>query len=220
MSTAYGSSLTRLDIGLLSTALPLQLPLADGSTLTVNILTADNKEAFAIVHKAMNAVIQDGRTYPQREELNEEGFRDYFCGGVGFFGQTSDGVTIGGFYVKPNFPGRSSHICNGGFVICPEFRGKGYGGALADAFVQVAPLLGFKASVFNLVYANNTASVRLWQRKGFQQIGIVPEGGRLRVEGKENKEEYVDALVFYMEFANNALSKRALEQFTVSGLTS
>ena len=27
-----------------------------------------------------------------------------------------------GFYIKPNFPGRSSHYCNGGFIVDEEQR--------------------------------------------------------------------------------------------------
>ncbi|KAH8828240.1 hypothetical protein DL96DRAFT_1602382 [Flagelloscypha sp. PMI_526] len=71
-----------------------------------------------------------------------------------------DQCLAGFFYVKPNYPGRSSHICNAGFVTVPEHRGKGIGTILANSFVYYAPKLGYKGSVFNLVYVNNVASVR------------------------------------------------------------
>ena len=31
---------------------------------------------------------------------------------------------LGCFYIKPNFPGRCAHICNGGFIVNPNYRGK------------------------------------------------------------------------------------------------
>lgn len=42
----------------------------------------------------------------------------------------------------------------------PRFRSVGVATALGRSFLEYAPRLGYKASVFNLVYVNNTASVR------------------------------------------------------------
>lgn len=50
---------------------------------------------------------------------------------------------------------------------------------------------GYKYSVFNLVFANNPASSRIWDRLGFQVLGRVPGAGRLA-----NSEELVDALIY------------------------
>ncbi|KAF5322258.1 hypothetical protein D9619_001692 [Psilocybe cf. subviscida] len=105
----------------------------------------------------------------------------------------------GYFYVKPNYPGRSSHICNAGFVVPPRQRGYGYGSQLAKAYVYYAPILGYEASVFNLVYVNNIASVKLWERLGFSKAGRIPRAGRLRTKDG-NGEEFIDAWVFYKSF--------------------
>ncbi|KAJ8520476.1 hypothetical protein ONZ45_g2722 [Pleurotus djamor] len=88
----------------------------------------------------------------------------------------------GFYYIKPNYPGRSSHICNAGFVVPTKHRGRSYGGALARSYVYYAPKLGYQASVFNLVYVNNVASVR-------------PDG---------HGEHYVDAHVFYKSFIEDS----------------
>ena len=32
---------------------------------------------------------------------------------------------LGSFYVKPNYPGRSSHVCNGGFLVTDAARNRG-----------------------------------------------------------------------------------------------
>lgn len=75
------------------------------------------------------------------------------------------------------------------------------------AFIQIAPLLGYKASMFNLVFMSNVASVRLWRSLKFQEIGKVPNAGYL-IKNKEIserakaevEEEYVDAIMFYYNF--------------------
>ncbi|CAO3649687.1 unnamed protein product [Cunninghamella echinulata] len=50
---------------------------------------------------------------------------------------------------------------------------------MGECFPVVASTLGYKASVFNLVFENNTASVKIWKRLGFQEVGRIPKAGRL-----------------------------------------
>lgn len=61
-------------------------------------------------------------------------------------------------------------------------------------------MLGYKASVFNLVYVNNIASVKIWDSLGFNRVGLVPQAGCLknRIEGEED--EFVDAYVYHKTF--------------------
>ncbi len=77
-----------------------------------------------------------------------------------------------------------------------NYRGKGAGVVMGEAFKVLVPALGYKASVFNLVFANNIASIAIWRKLGFQEIGRVPKAGRLR----NNPNELVDAIIFYYDF--------------------
>ncbi|SCZ90396.1 BZ3500_MvSof-1268-A1-R1_Chr1-3g01962 [Microbotryum saponariae] len=108
-------------------------------------------------------------------------------------------AVVGMYYIKPNYPGRSSHNCNGGFVVPPVHRGLKVGKTLGRSYLHYAPLLGYKASVFNLVYVNNIASVKIWDSLGFQRAGLIPNAGLLKKAEGEG-EEYVDAIVFYYNF--------------------
>ncbi len=113
----------------------------------------------------------------------------------------------------------SEQICNAGFLVPPVRRKGGYGSTLARSYVHYAPKLGYRASVFNLVYINNEASVkyvvslgpslmkverlhsicRLWERLGFTKAGRIPQAGRLKREDGKG-EEFVDAWVTYKSF--------------------
>lgn len=106
----------------------------------------------------------------------------------------------GVYYVKPNYPGRSSHICNAGFLIPSSQRGQGLGLTLGRSYLYYAPRLGYEASVFNLVYVNNIASVRIWESLDFTKAGRIPRAGRLKKADSSEEEEYVDAWVFYKRF--------------------
>lgn len=54
----------------------------------------------------------------------------------------------------------SLQICNAGFLIPASQRGRGFGSILARSYLHYGPRLGYEASVFNLVYVNNIASVK------------------------------------------------------------
>jgi L-amino acid N-acyltransferase YncA len=145
----------------------------------------------------LNVIIEEGKAYPQEFPLEKEQFRNYF--------QTAyvckQGETVlGAFYIKPNFPGRCSHICNGGFIVEPVHRGKGVGKAMGRAFIKIAPAMGYKASMFNLVFESNAASVALWKGLGFQVIGKLPGAGRM-----VGSDKLVDALMFHYSFEHNAV---------------
>lgn len=73
----------------------------------------------------------------------------------------------------------------------PAARGQGVGTAMGRAYLDIARELGYRYSVFNLVFANNLASIQIWKNLGFQIIGRVPAAARL-----ENSKELVDALIF------------------------
>ncbi|OAG05498.1 uncharacterized protein CC84DRAFT_1164015 [Paraphaeosphaeria sporulosa] len=103
------------------------------------------------------------------------------------------------YYIKPNYPGRSSHLCNGGFMVPSGARGLGLGRIAARSFCFYGPAVGYRGSVFNLVYASNEASVRLWTKLGFTNVGRIPEAGRLKKVGGGG-EEYADAWVVHGDF--------------------
>ncbi|KZO97328.1 acyl-CoA N-acyltransferase [Calocera viscosa TUFC12733] len=179
---------------------------------------------FEHLHTLFNSILDEGRTYPQEFELSGQAFEDYYFGEIADAWVRRDVEKIedilgkdvkeykehvvGMYYVKPNYPGRSSHCCNGGFIVDPSHRGAGYGYILGMSYLQFAPRLGYLASVFNLVYANNTASLKIWDKLGFTRAGLIPRAGRLRKKG-EDGEEFVDAVVFWKSLvADEAWTKR------------
>jgi hypothetical protein len=48
---------------------------------------------------------------------------------------------LGSFYIKPNYPGRSSHVCNGGFLVTDGARNRGVGRLMGEGYLQWAPKL-------------------------------------------------------------------------------
>ena len=187
MSSAYGS--LNADLENVIDIQPIHVQLKDGSTATLTPLLEEHRSETLSI---FTGIIRDGDTYPQENELSMQQFVNYFNRA---FVLVQNNVILGAFYCKPNFPGRCSHICNGGFIVHPKYRGLGVGIALGEQFLKIAPKMGFKAAMFNLVFESNLASVKLWNRLGFQVIGRVPKAGRLR-----GNSELIDALMYYKEF--------------------
>ncbi|CAD6568000.1 MAG: hypothetical protein CYPHOPRED_002290 [Cyphobasidiales sp. Tagirdzhanova-0007] len=140
---------------------------------------------------------EGARTFEETHELPQSFFAD-FQAEMG--NKLWSDVIAGSYYIKPNYPGRSSHCCNAGFIVEPKHRNLKIGRTLAKSYLHFAPRLGYKFSIFNLVYVNNVASVRIWDSLGFTRAGLVPKAGRLKTVDGES-EEYVDAILYWKDLS-------------------
>ncbi|CAF3682673.1 unnamed protein product [Rotaria sp. Silwood1] len=227
MSSAYGKidRPKEYDSSKLELLLPIENTTKSNQLVSVHSVTTvlkqleDESKLICYLQSLLNKEIEVGNTYPQKFPLNLSEFKNYFLSGEAFIVINSgkklsidifnnlEKAILGTFYIKPNFPGRCSHICNGGFITSDIYRNQGVAKIMALAFIEIAPLLGYKASMFNLVFANNTPSVHLWRSLGFQEIGRIPNAGYL-IKKKETteqtnaevEEEFVDAIMFYYSF--------------------
>jgi GNAT superfamily N-acetyltransferase len=91
---------------------------------------------------------------------------------------SSEGEVIGGFTIKPNFPGRSDHIANAAYMVKNTHRGQGIGTFLVKASLEIAINLGFLAMQFNMVLSQNLIALKLYQKLGFTIIGTIPRAIR------------------------------------------
>ncbi|KAM3553868.1 hypothetical protein MY1884_006445 [Beauveria asiatica] len=154
----------------------------------------------------INREIEGGDTYPMMEPFTPAGFAAYWFqnfGAVMLLGDfaSADAIPdsrdwardcLGSFYIKPNYPGRSSHVCNGGLLVTDASRNRGVGRLMGESYIDWAPRLGYTYSVFNLVYETNVASCRIWDALGFKRIGRVKGCGNLR----SHPDRLVDAIIY------------------------
>jgi ribosomal protein S18 acetylase RimI-like enzyme len=63
-------------------------------------------------------------------------------------------------------------------MVHPQHHGKGIGNILCEHSIQFAKEKGYLGIQFNIVISTNTAAVKLWQKAGFNIIGITPKGFR------------------------------------------
>ncbi len=102
-----------------------------------------------------------------------------------------EGEIAATFFIKANQPDLGSHVANAGYMVHPDFRGRGIAEAMCRFSIVEAKGLGFKAMQFNIVMATNVGAIRLWQKCGFQIIGTIPKVFQHQSLG------FTDALVMY-----------------------
>jgi GNAT superfamily N-acetyltransferase len=167
---------------------PAHVTLKNGSQATIvpfNSLSQVPPSLVAFLHAQLSAEIEGGDTYPMLEALPLTAFGPYWFGVFGAIMLEGDfnsaeavqelgdadweRLCLGSFYTKPNYPGRSSHVCNAGFLVTAAARNKGVGKLLGKQYLDWAPKL------VRTVFCPLTYVDRFWlTRAGIYVFGFQP----------------------------------------------
>lgn len=130
-----------------------------GSLLPFSTASAVPPGLLTYLCNQFNIEIEKGDTYPMTQPMTVEEFGAYWFqnfGAIMLLGEVGDveqvarmedsgtrweEVCLGSFYVKPNYPGRSSHVCNGGFLVTEAARNRGVGRLMGEGYLEWAPKL-------------------------------------------------------------------------------
>ncbi|MFO7818178.1 MAG: N-acetyltransferase family protein [Thermodesulfobacteriota bacterium] len=139
-----------------------------------------------------NLIASAGDTcaYP-RDISKQEAQRLWIHLPVKTFVAEDGGQIIGAYYIKTNHAGPGNHVCNCGYMVPWEKRGRGVGTLLCKHSQKIAIDLGYKAMQFNFVAASNNYAVNLWSKLGFEIVGRLPGAFNHPCKG------YVDAFIMY-----------------------
>ena len=129
-----------------------------------------------------NQVVEDGIAFPQEDCLTLE------TGAAFFAAQTHTAVaedpethTILGLYIlHPNNIGRCGHIGNASYAVNRDCRGRHVGERLVKDCIDRARAAGFGLLQLNAVVATNIHARHLYERLGFQLLGTIPRGFRMK----------------------------------------
>lgn len=131
------------------------------------------------LYEIFQEVVNSGTQFPYECNSKEE-FRRQFFGPESqvYVCHSSDKKIVGGFYLKPNYSGRSNHIANAAYMMRDSYRGKGVGSLLIKASLHLAKNAGFHAMQFNMVLSKNIRAIKLYERLGFAIVGTIPNAVR------------------------------------------
>ncbi len=158
------------------------------------IIRKYNENDLIEMTQLWNDIVEEGNSFPQEEKLTEQTAKEFFSG-QSYTGVADDnGMIVGLYILHPNNVGRCSHISNASYAVKSGQRGRHIGESLVKDSIEMAKKLSFRILQFNAVVATNTSAIHLYKKLGFQQLGTIPRGFRL----KDNT--YVDIIPFFIEF--------------------
>ena len=133
-----------------------------------------------------NEVVSEGIAFPQEELLNAETGAELFSS-QSYCGVAVSGERVYGLYIlHPNNVGRCGHICNASYAVSSDSRGKHIGEKLVLDCIKTAKAIGFTVLQFNAVVETNIHARHLYERIGFTQLGVIPNGFRMKDGHFEN----------------------------------
>lgn len=149
------------------------------------------KKDIAEMITIWNEVVSEGNAFPQEERLDEKTGAEFFqsqsyCG----VAQNEDGKICGLYILHPNNVGRCGHICNASFAVNGSDRGLHIGEQLVEDCLAKAKEIGFHLIQFNAVVESNIHAHHLYERLGFQKLGVIPGGFRMKDGNYENIQLY------------------------------
>ncbi len=150
---------------------------------------ADGKTVWRI----FSPILAEGTTYaPDEGTLEADFLRDFFGRGGEQWLADTDGAVVGAYTLRPNQPGRGSHIATASYGVESQFRGSGVGRAMGKHSIERARASGYQALQFNFVVSTNTGAVRLWKDLGFEVLAALPGAYQHRQLGR------VDAYLMWL----------------------
>lgn len=133
-----------------------------------------------------NEVVEEGVAFPQEECLDEASGAAFFAEQTYTAVAEEDGKVYGLYILHPNNIGRCGHICNASYAVSGESRGMHIGEKLVKDCLSRAGWHGFRVLQFNAVVESNLAARHLYEKLGFQQLGVIPGGFRMKDGHYEN----------------------------------
>ena len=125
-----------------------------------------------------NEVVEAGKAFPQTEKLSLSEAEDFFQAQsyTGVAVDSLNGEVVGIYILHPNNVGRCGHICNASYAVKSSCRGRHIGEYLVKDCMEKAKSMGFKILQFNAVVKSNTQALRLYNKFGFIQLGVIKNG--------------------------------------------
>lgn len=127
-----------------------------------------------------NEVVEEGIAFPQEELLDLQTGKDFFDSQTYCGVAEMNGEVLGLYILHPNNVGRCGHICNASYAVLKRCRGLHIGEKLVKDCLIKGKEFGFGVLQFNAVVKTNVHARHLYERLGFVQLGVIPNGFRLK----------------------------------------
>lgn len=150
------------------------------------------KEDFDSIWPIFHEIVKAGETYAYpTDTTKEQAEKIWLDTPLKTYVAEEEGKILGTYYIKTNQAGPGDHVCNCGYMVSAQARGKGLATSMCEHSQKIAKELGYKAMQFNLVVSSNESAAQLWAKLGFETVGRLPKAFSHPTKG------FIDALVMY-----------------------
>ncbi len=160
--------------------------------ITIREFTKNDVDSMILI---WNEVVDAGIAFPQIKTLSKIDGIQFFSeqSFTGIAENTASGEILGLYILHPNNIGRCGHIANASYAVRSSLRGQHIGEKLVKHSLEKGKELEFKIMQFNAVVRTNIHAIHLYERLGFEKLGIIPKGFLMK-DGS-----YEDIIPFYRE---------------------
>ena len=160
----------------------------------IKIRTLDEGD-WPAIWRIIEPVFRAGETYAFSPDITENEAHKVWIElpSATYVAVDENSEILGTYFIKPNQPELGAHVCNCGYIVAENARGRGLASNMCKHSQLEAISLGFRSMQYNIVVSTNESAVRLWKRNGFEIIGTLPKAFRHMRLG------FVDAFVMYKQ---------------------
>ena len=110
------------------------------------------KEDFDLIWPIFQEIVRAGETYVYPQNTSkEQALKIWMDTPKKTYVLEEDGDLLGTYYIKTNQAGPGNHVCNCGYMVSSNARGRGLATAMCEHSQDIAKEMGYKAMQFNFV---------------------------------------------------------------------
>ncbi|MFO7895854.1 MAG: GNAT family N-acetyltransferase [Candidatus Cloacimonadales bacterium] len=164
----------------------------------MKIRAASAKTDYDKIWDIFQQIISTGDTYVFAPDTAKACLQQYwFADYMQTFVAIENDEILGTYIIKPNQIDLGNHIANCSYMVAPSHQRRGIGKLLCQHSLNFAREAGYSAIQFNIVVSTNIAAIKLWQKFGFEIIGITPQAFRHQELG------LVDTYIMFKDLRKN-----------------
>lgn len=136
----------------------------------------DEKRDAAAARAIFNEVIEEGNSIPQTKPFTEEEWAAFASSQthVGVAADQTKNELLGLYILHPLSLGRIGGVANATYAVASGRRGEHVGERLVQDSLKKAREYGFSIMAFIGVVDSNLHARHLYERVGFQDVGLIP----------------------------------------------
>ena len=126
---------------------------------------------WLLTWKIIKPVFRSGETYPFSPQIREtDAYKVWVETPTATYVTKKNNEVLGTYYIKPNQPALGSHVCNCGYIVGEQFRGKGVASLMCEHSQHEAKRIDVSRKDFLRTFT-------IYSYPSLTELPVAPDGG-------------------------------------------